>query len=79
MEELNHPIKKFTPKRGQTVSYNFIKDSLKNLTMTDEINFKGSVSTVNLISEHSKQKMKIQNKTKVDLNFMNKKVGTISK
>ena len=57
-------------KIGDNVSFgirpeeiNLINEKIENsLELTiDEINFKGSVSTVNLISEHSKQKMKIQN------------------
>lgn len=57
-------------KIGDNVSFgirpeeiNLINEKIENsLELTiDEINFKGSVSTVNLISEHSKQKIKIQN------------------
>ena len=42
---------------------NLINEKIENsLELTiDEIDFKGSVSTVNLISAHSKQKIKIQN------------------
>ena len=63
--ELNSYIK-----IGDNVSFgirpeeiNLINEKIENsLELTiDEINFKGSVSTVNLISEHSKQKIKIQN------------------
>ena len=45
------------------VAINLINEKIENsLELTiDEIDFKGSVSTVNLISAHSKQKMKIQN------------------
>jgi len=57
-------------KIGDNISYgirpeeiNLINEKIENsLELTiDEIDFKGSVSTVNLISEHSKQKIKIQN------------------
>ena len=63
--ELNSYIK-----IGDNVSFgirpeeiNLINEKIENsLELTiDEINFKGSVSTVNLISKHSKQKIKIQN------------------